>query len=88
MFYHKTSTNYQKWEYFVSDSESEEEKEPILPENDPQFKAMEADMKDRAKRRKRDQKEAEQLKTMGNEALKKQCYKTAIKYYSDALDKK
>ena len=25
---------------------------------------------------------------MGNEALKKQCYKTAIKYYSDALDKK
>ena len=45
-------------------------------------------MKDRAKRRKRDQKEAEQLKTMGNEALKKQCYKTAIKYYSDALDKK
>ena len=35
MFYHKTSTNYQKWEYFVTDSDSEEEKEPILPENDP-----------------------------------------------------
>ena len=45
-------------------------------------------MMDRAKRRKRDQKEAEELKEMGNNALKKQCYKTAIKYYTDGLEKK
>lgn len=41
MFYCKTSTNYNKWDMFESSEESEEEKDPIVPENDPQFKAME-----------------------------------------------
>ena len=50
MFYKKTSTNYHKWDVFES---SEEEKnsadeEPIVPEDDPQFKAMEQDFADRA----------------------------------------
>lgn len=43
-------------------------------------------MMDRRKKRVRDKKEAEELKVRGNDALKKGCYKTAIKYYSDALD--
>ena len=54
MFYKKTSTNYKKWEYFESDSTSSDSKEPILPEHDPGFKAMEADMNDRRKRKIRD----------------------------------
>ena len=42
MFYCKTSTNYSKWDMFESDTDSDkEEKEPIVPEHDPQFKAME-----------------------------------------------
>ena len=41
MFYCKTSTNYNKWDMFESDSEEKEEEAPIVPENDPQFKAME-----------------------------------------------
>ena len=83
----KTTTNYKKWEYFESSEESEnEDAEPILPRDDPNFKAMEADMLDRRKRRTRERKEAEELKVMGNDALKKGCYKTAIKYYSDALE--
>ena len=45
-------------------------------------------MMERRKRRARDKKEAEELKERGNEALKKGCYKTAQKYYSDALDLK
>jgi hypothetical protein len=49
MFYKKTSTNYKKWQYFDSSSDSEEEKEPILPKHDPNFRAMEADMMDRKK---------------------------------------
>lgn len=57
-----------------------------MPKNDPAFRAMEADMMDRRKKRVRDKKEAEELKVRGNDALKKGCYKTAIKYYSDALD--
>ena len=53
MFYNKTSTNYSKWDFFEdeTDSEDEKEKEPIVPNNDPAFKAMEADMLDRKKRR-------------------------------------
>jgi hypothetical protein len=49
---------------------------------------MEADINDRKKKRLRDLKEAEELKVKGNEALKKGLYKTANKYYSDALDLK
>ena len=41
MFYCKTSTNYNKWDMFESDSEEKEEEEPIVPDHDPQFKAME-----------------------------------------------
>ena len=89
LFYKKTSTNYKKWEFFESgDDTEEEESDPILPNNDPAFKAMEADMIDRRKRRQRDKKEAEELKVKGNDALKKGCYKTAIKYYTDALELK
>jgi tetratricopeptide (TPR) repeat protein len=47
---------------------------------------MEADLNDRKKRRLRDKKEAEELKEKGNDALKKGCYKTAIMYYTEALD--
>ena len=41
MFYCKTSTNYNKWDMFESDEETDDEKEPIVPKNDPTFKAME-----------------------------------------------
>ena len=88
MFYRKTSTNYKKWDVFESDTESEneEDKEPIVPEHDPQFKAMEADFEDRAKKRRRNRKEAKQLKEQGNDCLKRGLYKSANKYYSDALE--
>ena len=45
-------------------------------------------MRDRKKRRDRDRKEAEELKVKGNDAIKRGLYKTANKYYSDALDLK
>ena len=37
MFYCKTSTNYNKWDMFESDEDPDEEddKEPILPKDDP-----------------------------------------------------
>lgn len=88
MFYRKTSTNYKKWECFESDSTDSEDKEPILPEHDPGFKAMEADMKDRQKKRRRDAKEAEECKERGNKRLKLGLYKTAEKDYTDGLELK
>eukprot|EP00347_Sterkiella_histriomuscorum_P021645 403333259 len=88
LFYKKTSTNYKKWDFFESGDEDSEEdnSDPILPTNDPQFRAMEQDMLDRKKRRQRDKKEADVLRERGNEVLKKGLYKSAIKYYSDALE--
>lgn len=89
MFYCKTSTNYRKWDMFESDSDSEkEEKEPIVPDHDPQFKAMEQDFKDRAERRRQGRILAEELKTKGNDALKRGLYKSAKHHYSEALDNK
>jgi hypothetical protein len=77
MVYKKTSTNYKKWEYFESSEEEvEDNSEPVLPRDDPNFRAMESDMLDRKKKRLRDLKEAEELKQKGNEALKKGLYKS------------
>ena len=87
LIYKKTSTSYQKWDTFESDSdEDKEDSDPILPRHDPNFLAMEHEMMDRRKKRLRDKKEAEELKVKGNDALKKGCFKTAAKYYSDALE--
>jgi tetratricopeptide (TPR) repeat protein len=88
LFYKKTSTNYKKWECFESDSTSSDSKEPILPEHDPNFKAMEADIKDRAKKRRREAKEANECKERGNQRLKLGLYKTAEKDYTDGLELK
>lgn len=88
LFYKKTSTNYHKWDVFESETESEneEDKDPIVPENDPAFKAMEADFADRAKKRRRNRKEANRLKDLGNMCMKKGLYKSANHHYSEALN--
>ena len=50
MLWKKTETNYSKWDYFTSSSDEEEEKsDPVLPKNDPNFIALEADIEKRAK---------------------------------------
>lgn len=88
LFYKKTSTNYKKWDCFESDSSSDENKEPIVPDHDPAFKAMEADMLDRKKKRLRDAKEANICKERGNQRLKLGLYRTAEKDYTDGLELK
>lgn len=38
MYWKKMATDYSKWDYFTdSESEPEEEKDPIVPEQDPAF---------------------------------------------------
>ena len=52
MLYKKASTNYKKWEYYESSEETpDEDADPILPRDDPNFRAMESEMLDRRKRR-------------------------------------
>lgn len=88
MFYCKTSTNYNKWDVFESSESDQDDKEPIVPKDDPAFKAMEKDFDDRAQRRTRDRKIAEELKIKGNEAMKRGLYKSAKQHYSDAIETK
>ena len=83
----KTSTNYSKWEYFTSsEDENEEERDPILPKNDPNFQALERDLEQRASRKKQDLAKAEELKQKGNDFLKANDYKKAVDKYSEAIE--
>ena len=49
---------------------------------------MERDFEERAARRRKDKKIAEEFKEKGNECMKRGLYRTANKHYSDALDHK
>ena len=90
MFWKKTSTNYEKWEYFT-DSEDEFEKlekeaPPVLPDNDPGFRAMKSDLDQRAYNRKQRAKEAQELKAKANDLMKKKMYDRAAQVYSEAIE--
>lgn len=71
-----------------SEEEEDPNAEPILPKDDPNFKAMEADFEKRAVQRRKDKKIAEEFKEKGNECMKRGLYRTANKHYSEALDHK
>lgn len=90
MFWKKTATNYEKWEYFT-DSEDEFEKlekeaPPVLPENDPNFRALQADLEQRASNRRQRAKEANELKLKANDMMKKKFYDRAVQLYTEAID--
>ena len=82
----KTSNNYDKWEYFVSDSEEQPQQEPIVPKNDPNFKALQNDMEERKRKRKKDTEQAQKLKEKGNIEMKEGDYQKAMEYYTLALE--
>jgi tetratricopeptide (TPR) repeat protein len=90
IFWKKTATDYSKWEYFTDSEDELEEIEknskPIVPDHDPQFRAMEKDMDERNARQKVDRKKARELKDKANELMKKKDYFRAIELYSEALD--
>lgn len=86
-FWKKSSNNYnQKWEYFVEESEEEVDKDPILPTNDPNFKALEMDIEERKARRAKDTEKAKNLKDKGNAAMKEGDYQKAMEFYTLALE--
>lgn len=78
----KHQVNYKKWEYFTSDSEDETPAEPIVPKDDPNFRALEKDMQDRKKRKEEAMKSAEQLKLKGNEYMKNGQFDHAVMKYT------
>jgi len=85
MLHRKTSTNYRKWDYFESSEEEEEQPDFEPPDNDPNFKAMEQDIKERAARRKEGKRKAEELKEVANKFMAEGKYRNAIAKYEEAM---
>lgn len=90
IFWKKTATDYEKWDYFT-DSEDEFEKleqdaKPVLPEHDPNFRALKADLDQRNHNRKQRSKEANELKLKANKLMKEGKHAAAVQAYSEAID--
>ena len=90
IFWKKTATNYEKWEYFTDSEDEFEQLEknapPVLPTNDPNFRAMEADLEKRNRDRRQRAKLANDLKKKGNDLLKKKMYDRAIQVYTEGIE--
>lgn len=82
----RTFRNYQKWDLYESSTDEEEKNNPILPKDDPNFRALELDLENTRKKREQEFKSAESLKKLGNEKLKEGLFKEAIAFYSEALN--
>lgn len=55
------------WEYWEPDTDSEEEGDPIVPRDNPEFLAMEADMKERKRKQVDKAATAEKCRQRGNQ---------------------
>eukprot|EP00933_Yihiella_yeosuensis_P038890 TRINITY_DN32836_c0_g2_i1.p1 TRINITY_DN32836_c0_g2~~TRINITY_DN32836_c0_g2_i1.p1 ORF type:complete len:1121 (+),score=299.94 TRINITY_DN32836_c0_g2_i1:74-3364(+) len=80
------NTNYKAWEYWEPDTESEDEGDPIVPRDNPEFKAMEADMKQRNKKKEEKAKTAERCRLRGNQSMKEGDFVGAIEHYEEGLE--
>merc|ERR1711959_751231 len=74
------------WEYWEPDTDSEDEGDPIVPKDDPQFMAMEADMKQRNHKRAERAKTAERCNQRGNDAMAEGDHLGAIDHYEEGLE--
>lgn len=78
--------NYKAWEYWEPNTDTEDEGEPICPRDNPEFLAMEADMKDRRKKQSEKAKTAETCRQRGNQCMKEGDHVGAIENYEEGLE--
>jgi len=78
--------DYKAWQYWEPDTDTEDEGEPIVPRDNPEFRAMEMDMKDRRKKQCEKTLTAERCKERGNQALKDGDFLAAIEAYTEGLE--
>jgi tetratricopeptide (TPR) repeat protein len=78
--------NYKAWEYWEPETDTDEEGDPIVPKDDPQFIAMEVDMKQRNSKRVEKSKTAERCNQRGNDAMTEGDYVGAIDHYDEGLE--
>lgn len=77
--------NYKAWEYWEPDTDSDEEGDPIVPRDNPEFAAMEADMKARHKKTFERNRTADKCRERGNQCMKENDFVGAIEHYEDGL---
>lgn len=78
--------NYKAWEYWEPDTDSDEEGDPIVPKDNPEFRAMEMDMKQRRKKTSDRNRTAERCRERGNAAMKDGDFVLAIEHYAEGLE--
>jgi len=78
--------NYKAWEYWEPDTDSEEEGDPIVPKDNPEFRAMEADIKQRHKKTFERNATAQKCRERGNQCMKDGDYVGAIEHYDEGLE--
>lgn len=80
--------NYKAWEYWEPDTDTEDEGDPIVPRDNPEFLAMEADLKQRRKKGVEKAFTAEKCRERGNQCMKDGDYVGAIENYDEGLEYK
>lgn len=80
--------NYKAWEFWEPDTDTENEGEPIVPRENPEFQAMEADMKARRVKNVEKAKTAEKCRQRGNDCMKEGDFIGAIEHYEEGLEYK
>jgi len=78
--------NYKAWEFWEPDTDTEDEGEPIVPRSNPEFLAMEADMKARKTKYVERSKTAEKCQQRGNQCMKEGDFVGAIENYEEGLE--
>eukprot|EP00397_Hematodinium_sp_SG-2012_P011178 GEMP01011310.1.p1 GENE.GEMP01011310.1~~GEMP01011310.1.p1 ORF type:complete len:931 (+),score=227.39 GEMP01011310.1:143-2935(+) len=78
--------NYKAWEFWEPETDEEDEPEPIVPKDDPQFKVLEADIIERNKKRDEKKIAATKCKNRGNENMKEGDFVGAIEVYAEGLE--
>lgn len=78
--------NYKAWEYWEPDTDTEDEGDPIVPKDNPEFRAMEADMHDRKKKSVEKQRTSNKCRERGNESMKSGDFTCAIDHYAEGLE--
>jgi tetratricopeptide (TPR) repeat protein len=78
--------NYKAWEYWEPDTDSDEEGDPIVPRDNPEFLAMEADIKQKHKKQGERLITANRCRERGNECMKSGDFVGAIENYEEGLE--
>ena len=74
------------WEYWEPDTDSEEEGDPIVPRDNPEFLAMEADLKERKRKQSEKAITAEKCRQRGNQCMSEGDFVGAIENYDEGLE--